>query len=592
MSDSPIHGSRAGTKTTKITMTTNNYWLFVIFVAFVFFAAERGPSAVSVAAQQPAAQPPTQAQQRPVFRAGAHFVRVDVYPSQDGKIVEGLAPEDFEVLEDGKPQTIESFDFIKFDTFATEAERHDPISQRAGFDLAADPRYRVFVVFVAMSLSTSQGAVVANNNLDAIQQPLANFLERSAGPHDLFGFLTSRNSAKDLVLGQKTMVATEQIRDLWRASVVDRDEADMLLDPCDCGPNVPPDACEGIKAMLKTRFRADATYTVLSDLVAQLGSLRQERKNLVLATNLLPRWREDHSALNARGPEVPKTGIVSGRITTDERAANTLSNGNTGTACAAEFQRLSMLDFEPRYWQLLNDARRENVAFYTITPGGLQAPVTRGGQRALTAANDDLKALSANTDGLAITDTNDLNGGMRRIADDLAAYYLLGYYSTNTKSDGTLRKITVRTKANGKTVRARREYRAPTEAEVAALANPRPAAAAPADAGPPAVIGPPVAYRVSRAQPIEKVTLLEFVRADRLRVEWPVLATLDRREARVLDSAGKPLPIDLPVAENAAAKTVVVELPLAPFGRGMYAIELTAGSAGKTEQRRLTFMMK
>ena len=35
-----------------------------------------------------------------------------------------------------------------------------------------------------------------------------------------------------------------------------------------------------------------------------------------------------------------------------------------------------------------------------------------------------------------------------------------------------------------------------------------------------------------------------------------------------------------------------VELPLAPFGRGVYSIELTAGSGGKTEQRRLTFMMK
>jgi hypothetical protein len=71
-----------------------------------------------------------------------------------------------------------------------------------------------------------------------------------------------------------------------------------------------------------------------------------------------------------------------------------------------------------------------------------------------------------------------------------------------------------------------------------------------------------------------------------------VLAPLDRREARFLDSAGKPLPIDLPIAENEGAKTMVVELPLAPFGRGVYSIELTAASAGKTERRRLTFTMK
>ena len=591
MSAYTSHGSSAGTKITKVTKTTNNYWVFVIVVFLVTFVPALEPSAVSVAPQQ--APPPTQAQQRPVFRGGAHFVRVDAYPSQDGKIVEGLKPEDFEILEDGKPQAIESFDFITFDTFRSDAERRDPVSQRAGFDLAADPRYRVFVVFVAMSLSNSPGAVVRNENLDAIQRPLVDFLERIVGPQDLFGFLTSRNSAKDLVLGQKTTVVTAQIRDLWLANLADRDEADMLLDNCGCGPNVDPTYCENvIKPMLKRRFRADATYTTLTDVVAQLGSLRQERKNLVLATNLLPRWREDHTALEGRGPEVPRTGIANGRITTDERAANVLTNGNNGSACVAEFQRLSMIDFEPRYWRLLADARRENVAFYVVTPGGLQAGVGISATRAIQYANEDLLALAQNTDGLAVIDTNDLSGGMRRIADDLAAYYLLGYYSTNTKSDGTLRKITVRTKANGKAVRARREYRAPTEAEVAALSAPRPVAATPADTGPPAVIGPPTAYRVSRAQPIEKVTLLEFVRGDRLRVEWPVLAALDRREARVLDSAGKPLALDLPVAEKDDGKTLVVELPLAPFGRGSYAVELTAGAGGKTERRRLTFMMK
>jgi hypothetical protein len=117
-------------------------------------------------------------------------------------------------------------------------------------------------------------------------------------------------------------------------------------------------------------------------------------------------------------------------------------------------------------------------------------------------------------------------------------------------------------------------------------------AAAVTSSGPPAVIGDPAAYRVSRTQPPERVKLLEFVRSDRLRVEWPVLAPLDRREARLLDTAGKPMPFEVPVAEGPDGKTLVVELPLAPFGRGGYSIELTAASSGRTEQRRLTFMVK
>src|SRR4029079_9930615 len=48
--------------------------------------------------------------------------------------------------------------------------------------------------------------------------------------------------------------------------------------------------------------------------------------------------------------------------------------------------------------------------------------------------------------------------------------YVLGYYTTNTNFDGGLRKISVRYKANGKAVRARRRYRARSQAEMAALA--------------------------------------------------------------------------------------------------------------------------
>ncbi len=87
--------------------------------------------------------------------------------------------------------------------------------------------------------------------------------------------------------------------------------------------------------------------------------------------------------------------------------------------------------------------------------------------------------LASATDGIAVMNSNDLDAGLRRIADDLSSYYLLGYYSTNAKLDGRFRTITVRVKRPGVEIRARRGYRAPTEAEVAAA---RPAAAPPATA--------------------------------------------------------------------------------------------------------------
>jgi VWFA-related protein len=592
MSDRTSGGWRAGTKTTKATKITRARWLVVLFVAFVVFVLERAPWAVSRQAPPPA-QGPTQAQQRPVFRGGTHFVRVDAYPFVDGKIVEGLTPADFEVLEDGKPQKIESFDFMRFDSFTSDAERHDPVSQRAGFDMAADPRYRLFVVYVDLTMTKSANGI---ENLPLIEQPLVNFFDRIIGPQDLYGLLTTRNSVKDLVLAQKTTVTNSEIKDLLRAKYIERDEADEVLGFCDFGP-----LCIGCVELLKYLYRADASYTNLHELTVQLGSLRQERKNLVLVTNLLPRWGPNQKFYEAlvSGTQggVSQNGIQNGRLTPDNRDILTNGRGGSVNGCMAEAGRLALKDFEPRYRELLEEAQRQNVSVYVVTPSGLQAPFAGAALRtpaipSTRAAYEDLRGLAEATDGLAMINTNDLNAAFRRIADDLAGYYVLGYYTTNTKFDGGIRKITVKLK--GKPIRARRQYRAPTEEEIATMAQgasaSRGAAAQPS--GPPAVIGEPAAYRVSRTQPPERVKLLEFVRSDRLRVEWPVLAPLDRREARMLDTAGKPMPFDVPVAEAADGKTLVVELPLAPFARGGYSIELTAASGGRTEQRRLTFIMK
>ena len=538
---------------------SNSGRLLIIVVLFVIFAPARGSWGVSGQAPQSTQPPSTQAQQRPVFRGGTHFVRVDAYPVDNGKIVEGLRPEDFQVLEDDKPQAIDSFDFVSFETFTPEAARQEPRSQAEGFALAADPRNRVFAIVVDLPRSA---------DIPYIEQPLVNFLDRLLGPMDLFGFLTTRNTAKDLVLARKTSVVKEQIGDLFRSAIIDRDEADDL------------DACVNGAAALKGVFRDDQTYTALETLVTQLGAIREERKSVVFVANSIRRSKGGLKGLGLNQGRIPTVGITNGKVGIGDHK-NGVGVAND-TWCSAKVQHLSGMDFDQRYRALIDEARYQNVAFYTITPEGLTTH----------RPDDNIIALANETGGIAIVNTNDLDGGMKRIAADLQAYYVLGYYTTNTKFDGGMRKITVKLK--GKPIRARRQYRAPTEAEIAMLAqhtSAPPAAMAPAG-GPPAVIGEPTAYRVSRAQPPERVKLLEFVRSDRIRIEWPVLAALDRREARMLDTAGKPLPFDPPVSEAPDGKTVVVELPLAPFGRGRYSIELTAASGGRTEQRRFTFIMK
>ena|SRR5438445_8459098 len=61
--------------------------------------------------QQQPAPPPDQTPQPPIFRTGINYVRVDVIVTENksGNSVADLKPGDFDVLEDGKPQTIDTF---------------------------------------------------------------------------------------------------------------------------------------------------------------------------------------------------------------------------------------------------------------------------------------------------------------------------------------------------------------------------------------------------------------------------------------------------------------------------------------------------
>ena len=53
---------------------------------------------------------------------------------------------------------------------------------------------------------------------------------------------------------------------------------------------------------------------------------------------------------------------------------------------------------------------------------------------------ESLRTVAGATDGLAVI-TNDLRGGLRRIVEDVSAYYVLGYYSTDRNLNGGYRRI-------------------------------------------------------------------------------------------------------------------------------------------------------
>jgi hypothetical protein len=146
--------------------------------------------------------------------------------------------------------------------------------------------------------------------------------------------------------------------------------------------------------------------------------------------------------------------------------------------CDVDRQFLSNLDNDRGFRELMQDANRANASFYTIDPRGLpvfdtpigpkRPPPPHVDQAMLRHRIDALRTLAENTDGMAAVNHNDLDRSLKRITDDLTSYYLLGYYSSNPKLDGSFRSIKVQVARPGVAIRARRGYRAATAEEVAA----------------------------------------------------------------------------------------------------------------------------
>lgn len=117
-------------------------------------------------------------------------------------------------------------------------------------------------------------------------------------------------------------------------------------------------------------------------------------------------------------------------------------------------------------------AMRANAALYFVDArqmmlGASEYPVERndlGAAGKVAIAQVELagdafgsETLAKDTGGFTITNTNDLAGGMRRIADEARTYYLVGYDPTK-EPDGRFRKIRVKVNRKGVRVRARKGY--------------------------------------------------------------------------------------------------------------------------------------
>ena len=218
--------------------------------------------------------------------------------------------------------------------------------------------------------------------------------------------------------------------------------------------------------------------------------------------------------------------------------------------------------------------------------------------------------LAVDTNGAFLPNSSQLHAQLERVAADLTSYYLIGYYSTDTKLDGHYRTITVRSTRPGVEVRARQGYRAASAAEVNAaraaadLAVPEDKAAivralgtietdARAQgngrtitrrAGEPALFhrGP------STGNQLQPAPARIFPRSDRVHIELDVPSDSPPWIGAILDRNGTQTAVPVTIGDRtdigSGQHWLTADVTLAPLGAGDYVIELT--SVAGSEQKR------
>jgi VWFA-related protein len=447
------------------------------------WAAVSGAVVALGAAAAWSAQSPAPAQ--PTFRTEANYVRVDVYPTRNGAPVADLTRDDFELLDNGRPQTIEQFERILIRSAGPQGSRIEPNTVAGSRAMLQNPRARVFVLF----LDTYHVDVAASRR---IRQPLVRALDGIIGPDDLVGVMTPEMSPADIAFARKTTTIDGILERYWhwgerdRLNAIDPEDDDYIA----CYANTSGRCADqnGIAEAMIDRRHEKRSLDALQDLVTYLRGVREERKAILAISNGWLLFRPDHNLmrpLKCEGvPSGPEVGIDvrGGRPTTKDPPGTVRSS-----RCSIDRVNLAQIDDDREFRDILDAANRANAAFYPIDPRGLavfDAPLLRqdvagrppavvppSADRAMLSARlSSLRTLAEATDGLAIVDSNDLAGGLRRIVDDLTSYYLIGYYST-AGLDGKFHSITVRVNKPGVRVRARRGYLAATAAEAARAAK-------------------------------------------------------------------------------------------------------------------------
>ncbi len=355
-------------------------------------------------------------QKTPTFSVEAAMVVVDVtVRDSKGKLLPDLKKEDFRIYEDNVPQSIVTFAAENVSLGAPadsatapaiESVKEKPSPPRV-VNLGLNPNQpvrkedlsgkRLMILFFDLSSLGTENLI---RSVDAANK----FVTQQTGPQDLLAIATYSSTLslvqdftndRELILKTLNSISSTESGDTATEDLSDPSTSDEVFVPDTVQFNI---------------FNTDRRLSALETL-AKMYREFPERKSLIY-----------------------------------------FSSGVTTTGVENNAQIRSTVD----------NANRSNMSIYTVDsqglvaspPGGDASQASAGSamfgggamarQRSnILSSQETLITLSHDTGGKAFTDSNDLGLALTQVQKDTNIYYVLGYFSSNSKEDGKYRKIRV-----------------------------------------------------------------------------------------------------------------------------------------------------
>ena len=400
------------------------YWPMLLpFAAF----------SVVVAAQQPPTPPRPDAQSPAVtFRVEVNYVEIDANVTDaQGNFVRNLTKDDFQIIEDGKPQTLTVFSMVDI-----PIERVDP-------PLFAKNAILPDVVPTA----AVRGARVRpgpRRPEHAVPRERAHARRGAAVRRALRRRQRHRRRRQHVRLRQgacRTSRATGA-----------RAEGDRRVDGATRRTRRPRRRCRTTTRTATRRARASNANATFNELLRYNNA----RNTLRTLKNIA-----DYMA----GMRGRRKAVVFFSEGINYNITDPINNPHA-------------TDVQHEIRDLVAAATRANVNVYSVDPRGVTSRAWRTRSRSavfpadgsISATNlmdemrlehDSLRVVADETGGFAVLNQNDFRNAFSRILEDNSSYYVLGYYPTNDKRDGRFSNVQVKVLKPGLKVRSRQGYVAP-----------------------------------------------------------------------------------------------------------------------------------